>query len=232
MKKPLVLKLISIIVIMLIVLSGIGIAGYGEFAGMNFSANKSDSTEKTDFNVKTTTDGGIKVLSTKTDSAFTDEDRKEDVICMQIGKNLAIAFNKKVQIDSGNSQVVPYISGQRTLVPLRFVAETLGAEVLWEEGWNGCIIKKDGTEIKLTFGSAEFTVNGEKVTYDAPIETVYDRTMVPVRFISESLNYDVYWNELNQAIVVSPMDNPWVESREAETIALSEMLVTLLPFMQ
>ena len=159
---------------------------------------------------------------------MTSFERKKDVICLKIGKNQTIAYGKKKLIDPDNELVVPYIKNDRTLVPLRFVAETLGAEVLWEEGWDGCIIKKDGTEIKITFGSADFTVNGEKFTYDAPIEVVHDRTMVPVRFVSEALGQDVYWNERNSAVVISPADNPWVEGREAETTALSEMLVTII----
>ena len=131
-------------------------------------------------------------------------------------------------IDPDNASVVPYISNDRTLVPLRFVAETLGAEVLWIEGQNGCTIKKGNTEIELTFGSAEFKVNGEPIVYDAPIEITNDRTMVPVRFVSEQLDCHVYWNELNKAVVISPISNPWVEDRKAEITALNEMLVTLL----
>ena len=51
--------------------------------------------------------------------------------------------------------------------------------------------------------------------------------MVPVRFISEQFGCDVYWNDLNKAVVISPKDNPWIEKRNAEIIALSEMLVTM-----
>ena len=114
------------------------------------------------------------------------------------------------------------------MVPLRFIAENLGAEVIWTEGENGCTIKKDDKEIKITFNSAEFVVNGEKITYDAPIQVVEDRTMVPVRFISEQFGCDVYWNDLNKAVVIAPLDNPWIETRTAEIIALNEMLVTML----
>ena len=68
------------------------------------------------------------------------------------------------------------------------------------------IIKKDDKEIKITFGSAEFEVNGEKFTYEAPIETVYDRTMVPVRAISEAFGKIVFWDGENELIVISDVD--------------------------
>lgn len=158
---------------------------------------------------------------------LTSSERKKDVICLQIGKAMTVSMGKKTLIDANNRQVVPYITNDRTMVPARFVAETLGAEVLWEEGWGYCIIKKDDKEIKLNFNSAEFEVNGEKVTFDAPVEITQDRTMVPLRFVSEQLDCDVYWNERNQAVVISPTDNPWQEKRGAEITALNEMLVTI-----
>ena len=176
---------------------------------------------------KTVTITPIEEVADNSIPVFTSSKRKEDVICMKIGENMTFTYGKKQVIDE-DSRVVPYIVNDRTLVPLRYISETLGAEVLWEDGWDGCIIKKDDTEIKITFGSAEFTVNGEKIVYEAPIETVYDRTMVPVRFVSEVLKCDVYWNELNQAVVISPMDNPWVEKRTVEVQALNEMLISLL----
>lgn len=153
--------------------------------------------------------------------------RKADSIVMCVGESVAYVYAKKVSIDSANKLVVPYIKNDRTLVPLRFISESIGAEVLWEDGWDYCLIKKGDKEIKITFGSAEFEVNGEKFTYEAPIETVYDRTMVPVRFISEHLGYGVYWNEINEAVVISPLDNPWFEKREAEKTALAEVLVSI-----
>lgn len=156
------------------------------------------------------------------------DNRKDDIICLMVDKPTTITFGKKVQIDSKNSKVVPYIKNDRTMVPLRFITESLGAEIIWDEERGGCTVKKDKREIVLTFGSAEFTVNGKSVTYDAPIEVMEDRTMVPVRFISEQLDCDVYWNATNRAVVVSPMDNPWVETRKAENQALGEMLMTIL----
>ena len=158
---------------------------------------------------------------------MTSDERKSDVVCMKIGKSTSIAYGKKCQIDDKNREVVPYISEDRTMVPLRYLSETLGADVLWEEGWNGCIVKKDDKEIKFTFGSSEFFVNGEKIIYDAPIEMLHDRTMVPVRFFSEQFGCDVYWEPVNSLVVISPIDNPWVAERKSEIRAINEMLISI-----
>ncbi len=158
----------------------------------------------------------------------TSAERKSDVICLMVDRNLTVTYGEKKPIDEEDSLVVPYIKEDRTLVPLRYISEALGAQVLWEPGWDGCIIEKDDKKIEITFGSAEFKVNGETVVYEAPIEVVRDRTMIPVRFVSEELGCDVYWNQLNRAVVISPAKTPWVEDREVEITALNEMMLTIV----
>lgn len=156
--------------------------------------------------------------------------RKEDTIFLPIGKTTAFAFGEKKGIVSENGAVSPYIQNNRTFVPLRFVAELLGAEVSWEKEKGGCTVKKDGREIKITFGSKDFFVNGEKITYDVPIEVQSGVTMVPVRLISEQLGSHVYWHDAGRTVIISPLDNPWVEGRKAEEVAFKEVMVTLLFF--
>lgn len=156
--------------------------------------------------------------------------RKKDTIFLPIGKTTAFAFGEKKVIASENGAIAPYIENGRTFVPLRFVAELLGAEVIWEKENGGCTVKKDGKEIKITFGSKDFLVNGEKVTYDAPIEVQSGVTMVPVRFIAEQLGSHVYWHNEGRTVVISPLDNPWVEGRKAEEVAFKEVMVTLFFF--
>ena len=156
------------------------------------------------------------------------EARKQDVIALKINAGTAYTFGKTEAIDPDNSKVVPYLKNDRTLVPLRFVSETLGAEVKWETGWNYCYVIKGDKEIKITFNSADIEVNGQVVTYDAPVEVVQDRTMVPIRFISEELGYDVKWNQANQLVIITPLDDPWIEDRQAEKDVLEGILVTFL----
>lgn len=155
-------------------------------------------------------------------------DRKQNVVALKINAATAYAYGKTAMIDPDNSKVVPYLKNDRTLVPLRFVSETLGAEVQWENGWNYCYVVKGDKKIKITFNSADIEVNGEVVTYDAPVEVVQDRTMVPIRFISEQLGYDVKWNQANQLVIITPADNPWNGERQAEKDVLEGILVTFL----
>ncbi|MBQ6998333.1 MAG: hypothetical protein IJN62_00900 [Clostridia bacterium] len=162
------------------------------------------------------------------DDVMTSQKRAEDIICLKIDTSYAYAFGELISIDDTNDKVVPYIVNDRTLVPLRFVSETLGADVLWEDGWDYCYVNKGDKKIKITFGSADIEVNGEVITYDAPVQVVENRTMVPIRFISEELGYHVHWNQPNKAVVISPADNPWVKDRDAEKSLLTDILVMFL----
>lgn len=168
------------------------------------------------------------IVNIPAENELTSAERKKDVICLKVGKSMTVAYGKKKLIDSENKLVVPYIKNDRTMVPIRFISEALGAEVLWEEGWSGCVIKKGSKEIKLEFGSADFLVNGERFSFEAPVELVYDRTMVPLRFVSEQLECDVYWEPINSAVVISPKGNPWMAERKAEINAINEMLLSIL----
>lgn len=89
----------------------------------------------------------------------------------------------------------------RTLVPVRFVAEALGAEVIWS-GKEQSVTIKDNKEIILTIGKVNVTVDGIEQQIDcAPIKT--NRTYVPIRFISETLGAKVSYNSKTQEITIN-----------------------------
>lgn len=58
---------------------------------------------------------------------------KDKSINLQIGNSIAVVNGKEVQIDPSNPLVKPIIINERTMVPLRFVAEQLGCNVSWDE---------------------------------------------------------------------------------------------------
>lgn len=92
----------------------------------------------------------------------------------------------------------PFIdtSVNRTYVPVRFVSEALGAEVAWEQSTQTVTINKDSQQILLTIDSDKATVGPEPsqiITLDAPAALVNDRTVVPLRFVSEVLGATVDW---------------------------------------
>lgn len=89
----------------------------------------------------------------------------------------------------------PYLDHEinRVRVPIRFVAQAMGAQVSWDEHTKTVTIVREGLEIKLVIDQPTAFVNGKSLQNDAPPKLVQDRTMVPLRFISEAFGAKVEW---------------------------------------
>lgn len=57
-----------------------------------------------------------------------------------------------------------------------------------------------GEQIKLI-------INNKEIQSDVSPQIINDRVLVPVRVISENLNCDVQWDEINQQVVITSRDN-------------------------
>jgi len=114
--------------------------------------------------------------------------------------NIGVSVNgKNVSFD-----VHPFVNFQnRTMVPIRFIGEELGSDVNWLPAEQKVVIKKQGQEIQLWIGKMQADVNGNSVTMDTQAELTNGRTMVPLRFISESFGADVEWQASNKMVVIT-----------------------------
>lgn len=98
----------------------------------------------------------------------------------------------------------PVIVDNRTLVPMRTIFEALGARVDWidENGTQKIIANTSDKNISMTINSSEFFVNGESRTLDVPAQLMNDKTMVPLRAISESLGCSVEWEQETKTVII------------------------------
>ena len=88
----------------------------------------------------------------------------------------------------------PRIIDGRTMIPIRFLFETMGASVDWDDGTKTVVISNDKTKISVTVGNDTALVNGEEKKMDVGATIISDRTLIPLRFISEELGYSVSWD--------------------------------------
>lgn len=102
--------------------------------------------------------------------------------------------------------VPPVIENDRTLVPFRAIFEALGAEVGWDEAAETVTGKLNETTIALTIGSETAVVNSENILLDVPPKILNDRTLVPLRFVSENFGYQVDWNAEEQRIDIITLE--------------------------
>lgn len=117
----------------------------------------------------------------------------EDAVVLSVGSPNAIYDNKDQIIDQNNFNIVPYVANQRTLVPIRFISESLGGRVAWKQSTSTATITTGGKEIKITLGSSRVYVNGKKTSLDTPAQYKQGRVFVPLRFISETIGKKVFY---------------------------------------
>ncbi len=117
-------------------------------------------------------------------------------------RELRVIVNKKIVDFSGD--VKPFINeDNRTMVPVRFVSNELGASVDWDADTQKVTIRQAEKTIELIIGDNFALVNGERKEFDTAAVIVESRTMVPVRFISQTFGAVVDWNDLTRTVYVT-----------------------------
>ena len=96
----------------------------------------------------------------------------------------------------------PVVEDGNMLVPMRFLFEQMGAEVAWDNDTQTATVTQNNDNISFQINNATATVNDVPKTMNVPAKLVNDKTMVPIRFLSENLGYTVDWDgDANMAIV-------------------------------
>ena len=111
----------------------------------------------------------------------------------------------------------PVTESDRTLVPMRFLFEQLGAEVTWDEATETATAVKANTTINFSIDNTTATVNGAETVMDVPARLVGDKTMVPLRFLSEEMGYTVEWDEeTRMATITTPLMSRVAEAEDTD----------------
>lgn len=97
----------------------------------------------------------------------------------------------------------PVIRGDRTLISVRFLFECMGASVDWNDIGRTVTITYGGNTVELAIDSDRAIVNGAEKTLDVPAQLINEKTMIPLRFISEELGFNVNYDETNKIAEIS-----------------------------
>ncbi len=119
-------------------------------------------------------------------------------IILTVGELETIVFGEKKIND-----VAPKIVGERSMLPTRFVAENLGANVLWEEKKKKVTISGNDVVIELFVDSDVATVNGKEVRLDSIAFVENGRIYTPLRFVAENLGAKVDWIAESKKVVIT-----------------------------
>jgi len=116
---------------------------------------------------------------------------------MHLNEKYVYTANGKLELP-----VAPFSEQGRTLVPLRFISNVLGAEVKWNSSDKSITIKGAST-IVLKEGSKTVTVNGNKSQLEVAPITVKGTTFVPLRFVNEKLGGKVKYDSAKYSITIT-----------------------------
>lgn len=122
------------------------------------------------------------------------------VLCLQsFIVSDAEAANNKIYIDDRlvTTDVAPVVVNSRVLVPIRVVSEGLGAQVSWDNPSQTVTVKKGSVTLKMVANKTTYTKNGVNKTMDVPVKVIKNRTLVPIRVVSEDLGAGVQWDKGN-----------------------------------
>ncbi len=114
--------------------------------------------------------------------------------------------------------VAPQIMEDRTMVPLRAIFEALGVTVEWDEPTRTITSFKDDTIVIMQIDNNILFKGEEKIELDVAPVIVNDRTLVPLRAVSESFGLNVEWNEETYAVTITSVtEDVTVEGEISET---------------
>lgn len=122
---------------------------------------------------------------------------EKEFIKLTIGQKIVWIFDEYVVND-----VAPEIKNDRTMLPIRIIAEALGAKVTWNEAEQKVTIAEDDLTIEIFIGQPFATVNGKPVQLDAPAYIANGRTYLPLRFVAENLGATVEWNAADSSVTI------------------------------
>ncbi len=131
-------------------------------------------------------------------------------LSMMAAVGTGVMADDEIKVLVNNKEVVfedavPFIENERTLVPMRAIFEALGAHVAWD-GESRTIVSYDPTNdisITMQIDSNKMFVNETEIELEVPAQIVNDRTVVPLRAVSEGMKSDVQWDGTTRTVTVT-----------------------------
>jgi hypothetical protein len=154
--------------------------------------------------ISSSADGPLTITVVASDAAGNTTTRTAAVIVqstkliqMQVGAKAALVNGQSVTL-----QTAPVIRNGTTLVPLRFVAETFGITPVWDGVFQIIDLPLGTRTMRLQIGQRFAAVDGKRVILDAAPVIVGGVTMVPLRFIADTLGADTQWEQATRTIII------------------------------
>lgn len=143
--------------------------------------------------------------------------RVKNAVALALYSPYSIVNGGETLIDSSDKSIAPRLYGDYTIVPLRFLAEALNAQVEYSEQNGDITITSGDTVLKLNKNSDTAYKNGAEIKLSVNPQVISDRTFVPLRQISELFDKQVFWDKCG-LITISDTENLLDNSVDKEII--------------
>ncbi len=131
------------------------------------------------------------------------------------GTVLVMQINSKTMylIENGAEKTLqrdtaPVSVNGSTLVPVRTVSELLGATVNWNNDTKTVTVIMGSSAVEMQINNPTAYVNGNYINMSVPPQIIGGSTMIPVRFVSENMGLNVFYDDSTKAVAISfqPLD--------------------------
>lgn len=111
-------------------------------------------------------------------------------------------FTLKIDGKKINCELPPIVFDDYSVVPAREVFEAMGAKVDWTAKTQKVTVKNDDTTIEIVINSKTAKKNGVSKEMPIAAKLINGKTMIPVRFVAESLGFDVDFDSKTDTILI------------------------------
>jgi outer membrane protein assembly factor BamB len=158
--------------------------------------------DKMEFMSKSRTMNGQPVPSDPAEVAYSVKLKSvEHIVKLTIGKLVATIDGKEITL-----KVAPYVNAGKTMVPLRFIGDALGSEVVWNANEKSVVYKNTlptgAREIMLWIGKTKALVDGKEATVTPAPEIKSGNTCVGLSFVSANFGCKTEWDQTTKTVTI------------------------------
>ena len=126
-------------------------------------------------------------------------------VALKVGSRKVVVNGVRGTIDTANTK--PFISGGRTMLPIRFLSTQMGAGVKYTNDKNPIVISYGSKTIEIKIGSKIMTIkeNGKstQAKMDVEVKKIGGKTYFPLRALSQALGFEVLYQANTKCILVN-----------------------------
>ena len=143
-------------------------------------------------------------------------------LCLCIAPALAFGAEAPIKLFLNGKplkpEVAPRIVKDNTVVPVRIIAEELGAKVSWDGKDRKVTVQKGAANLELWIDNPKAVVNGSSFTLEVAPAEMNGTTMLPVRFVGEQLGVAFTWDELTRSVLMFSQEDEATKEPEASPV--------------